>query len=365
MTETIGYDQLDQWWDAESTGSPGTDLESVYAYALRTGGAIAGDPVLAAELDLPPAAIDMAIDELRRLQLLREEVGSRPLRWRPVNPEVAAALLISPIDEEVHRRRAAICRIRESLNTFRPHYEESMNAGSTAPGIEVLHDRDELAGHLYVASTRCRRELVCFRPNGWLVPEHHATRPSWLNGPALRARGVRVRLLLQHAVRADIRARAHLCELVADGAEIRTTGQLPKQLMIFDREVAFLVHDDPPTGRSGVMIRHAGTVPLLLDLVEWIWDTAQAYSAKELGYHDVAENLHRTIVELLAEGFTDEATARRLGVSVRTCRRHIAAVLRNLDSVSRFQAGVQAAATGLVEIERSVRSADRHLRIAG
>jgi hypothetical protein len=30
-------------------------------------------------------------------------------------------------------------------------------------------------------------------------------------------------------------------------------------------------------------------------------------------------------------------------MSVRTCRRHIAALLRNLGSVSRFQAGVQAA----------------------
>jgi DNA-binding CsgD family transcriptional regulator len=365
MTDTIGYDQPDQLWDPGSTSSLGPELESVYACALRRGGVVVGDPDLAAELGLPPAVIDMAIDQLRRLQLLREEVGSRPPRYRPLNPEVAAALLISPIDEEVHRRQAAICRIRESLNTFRPHYEESMSAGSSAPGIEELHDGDELAGHLYVASIRCRRELVCFRPNGWLVPEHHATRPSWLNGPALSARGVRVRLLLQHAVRTDIRARAQLCELVASGAEIRTTGQLPRQLMIFDREVAFLVHHDPSTGQSGVMIRHPAAVPLLLDLVEWIWDSAQAYSAKELGYHDVAENLHRTIVELLAEGLTDESIARRLGVSVRTCRRHIAAVLRNLDSVSRFQAGVQAAATGLVEIEAGVRPADRHLRIAG
>jgi DNA-binding CsgD family transcriptional regulator len=357
---TAAVEQLDQLPDDDSIETSRPELTSVYTHALHTGDVGADDPFLAAELSMSPAAIKRAVDELRRLKLLRAVPGSHPPRWRPVDPEVAAALLTLPIDEEVHRSRAAICRIRENLNSFLVHYQESRDAGSATPGIVDLPDPDEFAGHLFLASTRCQRELVCFRPNGWLASEADVAAPSWLNGPALGARGVRVRLLLQHAVRVDIRARNQLCDLVADGAEIRTTGQLPKELMIFDREIAFLVQDDSSTGRSGVMVHHPGTVPLLLDLVEWIWDSAQPYTATELGYHEVAENLHRTIVELLAEGLTDEAIARRLGVSVRTCRRHVATVLRNLDSVSRFQAGVQAAAAGLVNLEGMVRPADLH-----
>jgi DNA-binding NarL/FixJ family response regulator len=51
----------------------------------------------------------------------------------------------------------------------------------------------------------------------------------------------------------------------------------------------------------------------------------------------------------MAQGFTDEAVARKLGMSVRTCRRHIAALMGSLDAVSRFQAGVRAANTTLIE----------------
>ncbi|HEV7963709.1 MAG TPA: helix-turn-helix transcriptional regulator [Actinoplanes sp.] len=54
----------------------------------------------------------------------------------------------------------------------------------------------------------------------------------------------------------------------------------------------------------------------------------------------------RTLLRLLALGVTDEAAARRMGVSVRTIRRHVSQLLDRLDAVSRFQAGVQAAQRG-------------------
>ena len=60
-------------------------------------------------------------------------------------------------------------------------------------------------------------------------------------------------------------------------------------------------------------------------------------------------SLHQDIAKLMAQGFTDEAVARKLGMSVRTCRRHIAALMGSIDAVSRFQAGVRAANTTLIE----------------
>jgi DNA-binding NarL/FixJ family response regulator len=92
------------------------------------------------------------------------------------------------------------------------------------------------------------------------------------------------------------------------------------------------------------MIRSRSAVRLLLDLVESTWSAASPYVTKEIGYHEVTDHLHGTIIQMLAEGLTDDAIARRLGLSVRTCRRHIATLLRNLDAVSRFQAGVRVGA---------------------
>lgn len=348
--------------------APAPESTAVYAYALRSGSISADDGAVAVELNLSRAAVSAAITGLVRLRLLREEpvaaggTGRPGCRLVPVNPEVAAASLISPLDAQVHRQQAAISAIRTQLSAFRSHYDDTRGAGAAGAGVEELSDARDVATHLYAAAERCRHEVISFRPEGWLLPAPAGASLPPVSATALLDRGVRVRLLLQHAVRADIRSRAQLDRLVERGAEIRTAGELPRQLVIFDSESAFLIPDDQAaSGRAGVAIRHRHAVRLLTEMVAPTWSSAQTYTVKEIGYHGVADNLHRTIVELLADGLTDEAIARRLGVSVRTCRRHIATVLRGLDAVSRFQAGVLASATGMVDRRRAGGHPGRHL----
>ncbi len=55
------------------------------------------------------------------------------------------------------------------------------------------------------------------------------------------------------------------------------------------------------------------------------------------------------ILRLMAEGEKDEAISRRLSISVRTCRRHIADYMSQVGATSRFQAGVIAARAGQIE----------------
>ncbi|MFE0700082.1 helix-turn-helix transcriptional regulator [Streptomyces sp. NPDC058872] len=50
----------------------------------------------------------------------------------------------------------------------------------------------------------------------------------------------------------------------------------------------------------------------------------------------------RAVLRALAAGHTDEAASRRLGVSLRTYRRRVAALMAALDARSRFQAGLRA-----------------------
>lgn len=318
--------------DAESV------LTVLYAHALRWGGLPADAGTLSGELGLPEPAVTAAVAELKRLHLLRLRPGPGDDRLVPADPEVATAALVSPIDEEVQRGRLAISQIHDQLDTFRAHYAEHQRSRSDHLALEEVHDRDELAGHLYIAAKRCEGEFVSFRPNQ--TPDEHLP-PG---GRAMLERGVRVRLLLQHAARTDIRARSELDTLIEGGAEVRTASQLSRHLMVFDTDVAFLLHDAAGAKPIAVVIRNASAVRLLLDLVETTWSSAHPYLAKSFGYQEVAGHLHQTIIQLLSEGLTDEAVARRLGVSVRTCRRHIATVLRDLDAVSRFQAGVRVGA---------------------
>jgi DNA-binding CsgD family transcriptional regulator len=58
--------------------------------------------------------------------------------------------------------------------------------------------------------------------------------------------------------------------------------------------------------------------------------------------------LTRNILERLRAGRTDDVAARELNVSLRTYRRHVAEIMRELDANSRFQAGARAVELGLL-----------------
>ncbi|MFD4762809.1 hypothetical protein ACFWOJ_29325 [Streptomyces sp. NPDC058439] len=58
--------------------------------------------------------------------------------------------------------------------------------------------------------------------------------------------------------------------------------------------------------------------------------------------------LGRDLLRQLCSGSTDEAAARDLAVSLRTYRRYVADIMRDLDARSRFQVGVRAIEFGLV-----------------
>jgi DNA-binding CsgD family transcriptional regulator len=314
---------------------------AVYVHAIRHGGITVGEPGLPEALDLAADVVEASVDQLLQLRLLRRESVSGWWRLVPVSPEVAAASLISPIGEEIHRQRAVISRIQSRLTAFQPHYEAHREAGA-GTGIESFSDATELSGHLHLAAERCRREFLGFRPQDVLSLKHIAS---------MSADGVWVRLLLPHTLRTDLRARPILHDIVASGGLVRTTSRPPLRVIIFDDVVAFLLGGEGP-GPAGVMIRHEETVRLLRDVVETTWTAAEPYATASIGYQDVTEDLHRTIVDLLASGLTDDVIARRLGISVRTCRRHIATVLSTLAAVSRFQAGALAASAGLLDASR-------------
>lgn len=72
-------------------------------------------------------------------------------------------------------------------------------------------------------------------------------------------------------------------------------------------------------------------------------------SSRQPESRDAARELRevdRNLLRLLAVGMTDEAVARQLGLSLRTTRRRIAALMSHLSASSRFQAGAEAAKRG-------------------
>ena len=173
---------------------------------------------------------------------------------------------------------------------------------------------------------------------GWLWPDELAERMT-----AAAARGCRTRVLFGRWPSAA-RARQFARLTAEAGTEIRT-GSAPDQAMLAVDGVTALL---PSGGRTVAVITQPGVVRTLCGFADIAWSHAAA--APSVVPAD-ADTVHRTmqqrIVALLADGAKDETIARALGMSVRTCRRHIADIMQRLDAVSRFQAGANAVRFGL------------------
>jgi DNA-binding CsgD family transcriptional regulator len=319
----------------------GDHVAAVYRYAARKG-AIEAIAAAAEDLSIGVHEVGEAVAQLVESRLLQAEDGGH--RFVPVDPDIAATLLVSTVEREIYQRRELIDQIHERIDVFRQDYAGTGRQGSTMKPIDYLVGSMEVRGFLKVASDACRDEVLVLQPSKDDVDEFEELSQAY---QPLLGRGITVRILCQHRCRADLATRVKVKKLTDAGATVRTVSHIPRAAAVFDRSLAVLFgFSDGET--SVARVRNHGVVQFILDLFNHLWDSATPLEGIESGYANVADDLQQAIAALMAKGYTDEVVARKLGMSVRTCRRHIAALMRDLDAVSRFQAGVQAACRSLV-----------------
>ncbi|MGA5699812.1 helix-turn-helix transcriptional regulator [Peterkaempfera bronchialis] len=158
------------------------------------------------------------------------------------------------------------------------------------------------------------------------------------------ARNGEMRLLIPSGLLRDEEALARLDELAASGAQIRISPCELPTATVFDGRVGLLsstrgapltVISDPETARAMSVLHNA------------VWARAVDLSSAHAGWID--DDSAARVLQAASRGYTDEKAARVLGLSVRTYRRRVAALLDRLDATSRFQAGVRAAQLGLID----------------
>src|SRR4051794_9257548 len=89
-------------------GVPDDREAEVYRYAVRLG-EIDSPERAAADLALPTSEVFAAVTRLVELHLLRTDGPTG--RFLPMDPEVAATLLISPIERAMYQRRGVAGRL--------------------------------------------------------------------------------------------------------------------------------------------------------------------------------------------------------------------------------------------------------------
>ncbi|MEJ2856525.1 MULTISPECIES: DNA-binding response regulator [unclassified Saccharothrix] len=206
-------------------------------------------------------------------------------------------------------------------------------------GVVVVRGEAELykrAGHLFEAATT---ELACAA---------NALRTWMGTHPILpRQRASKVRKLFRLSTMLEPAWAEHARVMASHGAQVRVSAHEVNETILLDDRVAILAGDESQGARSYSVITRAEVVHGVRSLFEAAWR-----GGTELAVHEAEMAELRAVVpgvvDALNAGWTDEAAARALGMSVRTYRRRVAELMSALGASSRFQAGVRARDLGLV-----------------
>ena len=128
-----------------------------------------------------------------------------------------------------------------------------------------------------------------------------------------------------------------------------TAGVLPYDVVITAGQPALMVW----AATDGHLRADAVAEPALAGILQVTWDVLWANSlplTTAVRLDALArDEVKLAILEQLETGTKDEVIARTLGMSLRTCRRHIAELFVAAGAVSRFQAGSRLARIGLFD----------------
>jgi hypothetical protein len=223
-----------------------------------------------------------------------------------------------------------------------PAYFEGRRKRNQLEAFDVISDGAMVQSMIDEVGKQCSWEVLTVQPGG-ARPSHVLSSAREVTRQYLE-RDIRVRTMYQHTARSDLATRSYVREMTELGAEIRTAEELIGRILIYDREIAFLPQHSGPGRRPGAaVIREPTLVAFLCSVFEFMWDRAHPFVV-DTGKAPAGDNeVKRAILRLMINGYKDEMVARRLGMAVRTCRRHIAEITKELEATSRFQAGYNAA----------------------
>jgi DNA-binding CsgD family transcriptional regulator len=161
--------------------------------------------------------------------------------------------------------------------------------------------------------------------------------------------GVPAQVTVRVLCAADI-AESALAPLTDQGDShraVRVSGSELRAIIVVDGSSALVRPAEGGAGQTAV-VHDAATVRALELFFASAWSRGRRLADHLQLSPRLRTELSRNILERLRGGYTDETAARELNVSLRTYRRYVAEIMRELDANSRFQAGVRAVEFGLL-----------------
>lgn len=320
--------------DRGANGQSATDQENRAAWAeLRRAGFVAGEleePVL-----LDPAVAVRGIER----RLLTE--------WNALNEEIVL--------------------LNRAFESMRAAYDQSeWSATGGGESVQTITGAEAVDAAIEDAFQRCVHEVRTAQVGSgasqrWLDRARHHEQ--------LLERGVQTRMLFQHVARFHVPIRSVVARATELGSQVRTLDEFFEQLTVVDDVVAFLPagdRRDPAGDRRDdiVAVRHPAVVRFLVDAFDRAWTRGLPFSPVQdtRVVRQAIDGTRLAVMRLVIEGSTDEAGARRVGLSLRNYREHVRALMAQFEVRTRAQLGYRVGMSDLVLLARFVKRPGQETR---
>jgi DNA-binding CsgD family transcriptional regulator len=295
---------------------------------------------LAERLELPQRTVHRALDRLTALDLLvAAESGDR----QPVPPEAGLAALLQEAEQQLSRRQREIVATREAIAAIVAVHAERVTEGEVMirlDGLETVRRRLTELARLATKDFWLFSPARAFRLAAITVDDEFSF--SALAG------SVRFRALHQDSYRSDPETLAFAQRMAGLGGEIRTVPVVPMPMVVMDRHIALLPISSADIQLGAFEVHGGGMLAAVCALFDQLWHAGSPMDQPLRRNGDGLTAQEVEVLRLLASGLTDEAVARKVGLSARTVRRTIASLSDRLQANSRFQAGAQAVRKGWI-----------------
>lgn len=271
------------------------------------------------------------------------DAEAEPGAVRVVSPALALRARLAQQRSELAARQQRVEEADAALVGLQERWSEARDA-QAAQVMEHITGIDALRGRLEQMAAGTRRETLS------LLPAQVLTEESIESSRALDAetlgRGVAMRTVVVESAARHRATGAYLRWLTEEGAEIRTVAALPLRLLVSDRVSAILPIDAESPRDGALIVRAPGLLTALVALFETVWRSATPLQPPRAPAPLELSDIDTTILRILSTGATDEAVSRHLGLSVRTVRRQVSALMTQMGASSRFELGVRLGARG-------------------
>ncbi|MYQ81793.1 MULTISPECIES: helix-turn-helix transcriptional regulator [unclassified Streptomyces] len=279
---------------------------------------------------------EAVVDRLLELRLLKRSV-TRPGMLVAGIPEAASGELLAPVVRRLNECGSQVEAARERLAAFQRIYDLARPAAGGSGGVKALNDLDEVRAVITELAAGAKHEILTSQPGG--ARKDEVLKESLARTESVLDRGVRMRTLYQHTAQFSTVTVEYVEHVSQLGAEIRTLGDGFMRMLAFDQTAAVIAMRDSEVG--ALLLTDPGLLDFAIGAFERAWTSAtpfpERYSQERV--LAISDDMKLAIVRMLIQGLEDRAIARRMGISLRTCQRHVSDIMDKIGARSRLQAG--------------------------